>query len=72
MNHTLKYILIYVEAFAMLLCFIFGIAAASSGAFFLGLICIIAPFVYGNLVNFAGHLDYIEVYERAWNIKLQK
>lgn len=69
MNHTIKYILIHAESFMMMIVFIIGIAAASSGEFLFGLACILAPFVYGNLINYEKHLTYIEVYERALDIK---
>lgn len=71
-RNFIKYLFIHAETFIMLLSFVIGTLLAGAGAYLLGLALVILPFVYGNLVNFEKHLDFIEIYERALTIKSLK
>ena len=72
MNNTVKYILIHLEGLLILAFFVFCIALAESGYFFWALISLCSLFGYCYLVNIMKHIDFVEAYERAWLIKLDK
>ena len=61
---TIKYLLFCVETITLILVFIFGIACAESESWFLAIICITAPFLYGRAVNIDKHFEFAEAYEK--------
>lgn len=68
---TFKFILIQLEAFLMIICFVLGIGAAEGREWGLAYFLMFAPFLWGWLVNFNAHIHYCEVYERAWGISIK-
>ncbi len=72
MKPFVKYLLINVEAFMMLLTFMAGMILAANNSFFLGILMLIAPVLYGEFVGFSKHIEFAEIYTRALNIKLYK
>ncbi len=69
--NTIKYILIHIETFLMIVSFILGTGAAESSMWGWAYALILAPFVWGYLTNFEKQMHFCEVYSRAWNIALK-
>ena len=72
MNNTVKYILIHLEGLLILAFFIFCIALAESGYFFWALIGLFCLFGYCRVVDLMKHINFVDLYERAWEMKLKK
>ena len=69
--NTVKYILIHIELFVLLMVFFIGIGSADDGITWGTVAMIFGPFIYGKLTNVSKQIDFCEVYSRAWNISLK-
>ena len=72
MKATVKYGLINLELIAMLCSVILGTGAAESSMWWQAYAFIFGPFLYGKLVGFSKHIDFLEAYDRAYRLKLKK
>jgi len=67
--NTLKYHLVNLECLLLIFSIVLGIGAAESSMWFEAALFLFGPFLYGKLVNFNKHIEFCEIYNRAWNIK---
>ena len=69
--NTIKYILIHIELFVLLMVFFIGVGSADGGITWTTVGMIFGPFVYGKITNLGKQIEWCEVYDRAWNISLK-
>ena len=69
--HTVKYILIHIEMIVFMFSFIIGVGAAEASEWMLACLLMFGPFVLGRILNMEKQIEFLEIYQRAWNIKLK-
>ena len=69
--NTIKYILINIEMFLMLISIVLGTGAAESSMWGWTILLLFGPFVWGYITNFEKQIHFCEVYSRAWSISLK-
>ncbi|MBQ3415132.1 MAG: hypothetical protein IJH39_07290 [Clostridia bacterium] len=68
---TIKFILIHIETFLMIISFVLGTGAAESHEWGWAYFLIFLPFIWGYITNFNKQIHFCEVYERAWGISIK-
>lgn len=69
--NKIKYFLIHFEMLAYLFSIVLGIGAAESSQWGWSYLLLFGPFVIGEILDFNSHIHFLEIYDRAWNIKLK-
>ena len=69
--NKIKYILINLEMIAFIFSFIIGIGAAEVSQWGQAFLLMFGPFILGKILNFGKQIEFLEIYQRAWNIKLK-
>lgn len=69
--NTIKYILIHIELFVLLMVFFIGTGVGDNGITWVNFVLLFGPFAYGKLTHIGKRIDFCEVYSRAWNISLK-
>lgn len=69
--NKIKYFLIHFEMLAYVFSVILGIGAAEVSQWGWACLLLFGPFVVGEILNFESHIKFLEIYDRAWNIKLK-
>ena len=70
MKASVKYFLVYVELVAIVSSVILGAGAAESLKWTQAWMLLFGPFIYSYIVGLGRHIHFVEVYERAKNIRL--
>lgn len=70
-KNTLKYFLYWLEAMVLVLCFCVGVVFFGEVNFWVATLLIFGPFVYGYIVGFNKHVNFIEAFERTLSAKLK-
>lgn len=69
MKATVKFYLINLELTAIICSVLLGIGAAESSMWWQACALILGPILYGKVVDFNKHVDFLEVYSRARRLK---
>ena len=69
--NTIKYILIHIELFILVLVFFLGTGVSENGVDWVNFVLLFGPFAYGKVTNIDKRIDFCEAYERAQSISLK-
>lgn len=69
MKATVKFYLIILELTAIICSVLLGIGAAESSMWWQAYAFILGPIIYGKVVGFGKHMDFLEAYSRARRLK---